>query len=139
MNTDRVSFLLCFYLGQTRRGGEEEQRAERGGLPVEERLLRRTAVAMVKGKRYGDETGEEKIKQMVANTSQKGNILDIDNDNLLHTKLLWGLTTSELLNVIKNRKKYCLDGNARCTKVMLLGGGQDVASEQKNEYTKLIF
>lgn len=56
----RVSFLLCVYLGQTRRGGEEEQRAERGGLPVDERLLRRTDEAKVKGKSYGDETGEEK-------------------------------------------------------------------------------
>lgn len=93
---------MCVYLGQTRRGGEEEQRTERGGLPVEERLLRRTAVAIVKGNR--DETGEEKIKQMVANTSQKGDILDIDNDNLQNTKLLWGLTTSQLLNIIKNRK-----------------------------------
>lgn len=96
---------MCIYLGQTRRRGEEEQRAERGGLPVEERLLRGTAVAIVKGKKsYGDETGEEKLKQMVANTPQKGDILDIDNDNLQHTKLLWGLTTSKLLNIIKNRK-----------------------------------
>lgn len=55
-------------------------------------------------KSYGDETGEEKLKQMVANTSQKGDILDIDNDNLQHTKLLWGLTTSKILNIIKNRK-----------------------------------
>lgn len=65
---------------------------------------------------------------MVANTSQKGDILD---------KLLWGLTT-KLLNIIKTRKKYCLDGNARCTKGLLLGGVQEVASEQKNKYTKLI-
>jgi len=50
----QVSFLFCVYLGQTRRGGEEEQRAKRGGLPVEQRLLRRTDV--VKGKSYGDET-----------------------------------------------------------------------------------
>lgn len=67
MNTGRVSFLVCVYLGQTRRGGEEEQRAERRGLPVEERLLRRTAWTIVKG----DQTGEEKIKQTVAKTSQK--------------------------------------------------------------------
>jgi len=44
----------------------------------------------------------------------------------------------KLLNVSKKQKKYCLDGNARCTKGMLLGGEQEVASEQKNEYTKLI-
>ncbi len=68
MNTGGVSFLLCVYLGQTRRGGEEEQRAERRGLPVEERLLRRTALTIVKG----DQTGEEKIQQTVANTSKKG-------------------------------------------------------------------
>lgn len=35
---------------------------------------------------------KKKIKQMVANTSQKGDILDIDNDNLQHTKLLWKAT-----------------------------------------------
>ncbi len=114
MNTGGVSFLLCVYLGQTRRGGEEEQRAERRGLPVEERLLRRTALTIVKG----DQTAEEKIqwryfrntekyrntekKQTVANTSKKRDILDIDNDNLQHTKLLWGLTTSKLLNIFKN-------------------------------------
>ncbi len=98
MNTGGVSFLLCVYLGQTRRGGEEEQRAERRGLPVEERLLRRTALTIVKG----DQTGEEKIQQTVANTSKKRDILYIDNDNLQHTKLLWGLTTSKLLNIFKN-------------------------------------
>lgn len=46
-----------------------------------------------------------KTKQTVANTAQKkGDLLDIDNDNLQHTKLLWGLTTSEQLHMIKNRK-----------------------------------